>query len=211
VVPSHISYTQKFCFCLLAKSTWIYVFEFSTYPAETFLQFIRKSTYLKPPFRMDESLLSRKKLHFDQGSNYFRQRLVLAILSARPVKITEIRSTSPFSVGVSDYEVSFIHLLDKLSNGSRFKISETGTEVNLIPGALLGGSVAHDCHTSRPLSYYLEPILLLAPFCKKPLRLTLKGRLQNDSVVGFNSVYKLKHAALPIMEIFGLEPDIQVN
>jgi len=159
---------------------------------------------------MEESLLAKKKLLFSQGSNYFRQRLTLSLLSARPTKITEIRSESPFSVGVSDYEVSFIHLLDKVSNGSRFKINETGTEVNLIPGSLLGGSIVHECHTSRPLSYYLEPILLLAPFCKKPLQLTLKGRIQNNSA-GFNSIYKLKYAALPIMEIFGLEPEIQVD
>lgn len=154
----------------------------------------------------------QKRLKFYQGSNYFRQRLVLSLLSARPVKIEEIRSQlSAFelNVGVAPYEVSFIHLLDSLSNGSKFKISETGTEVRLVPGVLTGGTVSHSCDTSRPLSYYLEPLLLLAPFCKKPLYVTLKGRIQNDSA-GYNSIYKIKHAALPIMEKFGLEVEIQV-
>lgn len=159
---------------------------------------------------MEESLLSKKKLNFPQGSNYFRQRLVLSLLSARPVHISEIRSQSPYQVGVTDYEVSFVRLLDKLSNGSKFKISETGTEVSLIPGTLAGGTITHVCHQSRPLSYYLEPVLLLAPFCKKPLRLGLQGRIQNDGE-GYNSIYKLKHAAFPIIEIFGIEPDLQVK
>jgi RNA 3'-terminal phosphate cyclase-like protein len=158
---------------------------------------------------MGDSLLSKKKLIFNQGSNYFRQRLVLSVLSARPIIISEIRSQSPFQVGVADFEVSFIRLLDKMSNGSKFKISETGTEVSLIPGTLLGGTITHICHESRPLSYYLEPVMLLAPFCKKPLRLTLKGRIQNDSS-GYNSIYKLQHAAFPIMETFGIEPDLKV-
>ncbi|ODN01083.1 RNA 3'-terminal phosphate cyclase-like protein [Orchesella cincta] len=160
-----------------------------------------------------EQTSSQKRLRFTQGSNYFRQRLVLSLLSARPVKIEEIRSQlSAFelNVGVAPYEVSFIHLLDSLSNGSKFKINETGTEVGLIPGVLTGGTVTHSCDTSRPLSYYLEPILLLAPFCKKPLYLTLKGRLQNDRA-GYNSIYKIKHAALPIMDKFGLEVDLQVK
>ena len=151
-----------------------------------------------------------KRLRFNQGSNYFRQRLVLSFLTSRPIKIEEIRSKSDLNVGLAPFEVSFLHLLDAISNGSKIKISETGTEVSVIPGALTGGSFSYSCDKSRPLSYYLEPILLLAPFCKKPLQLTLKGRLQND-LMGFNSVYKLKHAALPLLEIFGLEPDLVVS
>jgi len=154
--------------------------------------------------------VQKKQLRFNQGSNYFRQRLVLSLLSARPVKIEEIRSKVDLNIGVSAYEVSFIQLLDKLCNGSKFKINETGTEVTLIPGSLLGDTVSHSCDISRPLSYYLEPILLLAPFCKKPLNLTLRGKLQND-INGYTSIYKLKNAALPIMEHFGLEPSIQVS
>lgn len=159
-----------------------------------------------------EPTLVQKRLRFSQGSNYFRQRLVFSLLSARPVKIEEIRaqlSAFELNVGVAPYEVSFIHLLDSLSNGSKFKINETGTEVSLVPGVLVGGTVTHSCDPSRPLSYYLEPVLLLAPFCKKPLYLTLKGRLQNDRA-GYNSIYKIKHAALPIMDKFGLEVELQV-
>lgn len=162
--------------------------------------------------KMDHSLV-QKRLHFSQGSNYFRQRLVFSLLSGRPVKIEEIRaqlSSFELNVGVASYEVSFIHLLDALSNGSKFKINETGTEVSLVPGVLIGGTVTHSCDTARPLSYYLEPVLLLAPFCKRPLYLTLKGRIQNDRT-GYNSIYKIKQAALPILDKFGLELDVFVR
>ena len=159
----------------------------------------------------DENPLLRKRLLFDQGSTCFRQRLSLSLLSSRPLKITEIRSaTSDLVVGMAPHEISFVHLLSAVSNGTRFKISVTGTELSLSPGVLAGGVVSFTCDGSRPLSYYLEPILLLAPFCKKPLELTLKGRLQNDTA-GYNSIYKLKHSALPVMETFGLEPDLQVT
>jgi len=158
----------------------------------------------------DENPQIRNKLVFNQGSNFFRQRIILSLLSSRPVKISNIRSNSDdLVVGLKPYEVSFIHLVSEISNGSKIKISETGTEVTCIPGLLTGGAVEFKADPAKSLSYYLEPILFLAPFCKKPLELTIRGRLQNDTS-GYNSVYKLKHAALPIMELFGLEPEIQV-
>jgi RNA 3'-terminal phosphate cyclase-like protein len=33
----------------------------------------------------------------------------------------------------------------------------------------------HDCPLSRSIGYFLEPIIMLAPFAKKPLNLTLRG------------------------------------
>ena len=47
------------------------------------------------------------------------------------------------------------------------------------PGLLAGGSVEHVCNPQRSIGYYLEAVVLLAPFCKKPIRLNLKG-VTND-------------------------------
>lgn len=158
----------------------------------------------------DENPELRKRLVFNQGSNFLRQRLILSLLSSRPVKIENIRSNpDDLIVGLKPFEVSFIHLLSVISNGSKITISETGTQVTCIPGLLTGDIINFKADSSKSLSYYLEPILLLAPFCKKPLELTIRGRLQND-LTGNNSVYKLKHAALPLLELFGLEPELQV-
>ena len=47
------------------------------------------------------------------------------------------------------------------------------------PGLLAGGPVEHVCNPQRSVGYYLEAVVMLAPFCKKPLRLNLKG-VTND-------------------------------
>lgn len=43
------------------------------------------------------------------------------------------------------------------------------------PGAIEGGRIQHDCGTERSISYYLEPLIALAPFSKKPFVLILEG------------------------------------
>lgn len=48
-----------------------------------------------------------------------------------------------------------------------------------MPGLLLGGSVEHDCNMQRSVGYYLEALLMLAPFMKTPLKATLRG-VTND-------------------------------
>jgi RNA 3'-terminal phosphate cyclase-like protein len=55
-----------------------------------------------------------------------------------------------------------------------------GTSVLLKPGVISGGKVVHDCPLSRSVGYFLEPIILLAPFCKKPLHLIIKGITTDD-------------------------------
>lgn len=83
-----------------------------------------------------------------KGSNFFRQRLLLATLSGRAIKIEEIRSTHD-DPGLREYEVSLIRLLDKVTNGTRIELSETGTSVYYQPGILVGGQVTHSCSTQR--------------------------------------------------------------
>ena len=118
-----------------------------------------------------------------EGCNFFRQRLVLATLSCKPVSIVNIRSrendpglkgTAPFTAFIVykrflilcgifyvEFEASFIRLLDKITNGSKIEVNETGTAVHYEPGLLYGGKIEHDCNTQRSISYYLEPLLAL--------------------------------------------------
>lgn len=112
------------------------------------------------------------------GAAYLRYRLVLAILSGRTVRFDEIRQDDHAAPGLSPAEISFIRLVDKITNGSAIEINETGTTFRFRPGILVGQTsvrMSHDCHQSRPVAYYLEPLLMLAPFCKKPLDITLRG------------------------------------
>ena len=57
--------------------------------------------------------------------------------------------------------------------------SSKGTMLFYKPGLLSGGPVEHECNLQRSIGYYLEAVTLLAPFCKKPIRLNLKG-VTND-------------------------------
>ncbi|CAF4933795.1 probable RNA 3'-terminal phosphate cyclase-like protein [Pieris napi] len=138
-----------------------------------------------------------------KGSNFFRQRLLLSTLSGRSVKIEEIRSTQD-DPGLREYEVNLIRLLDKITNGTRVELSETGTSLYYQPGILIGGQVTHSCCPQRGIGYYLEVLLALGPFCKEPLNAVLQGVTHHDLDV---SVDKVKAAALPILLKFILVDD----
>nr|CAG4643199.1 EOG090X05X4 [Ilyocryptus agilis] len=138
-----------------------------------------------------------------EGCNFFRQRLVLATLSARPVSITNIRSNDD-DPGLREFEASFIRLLDKMTNGSKIEVNETGTAVHYEPGLLYGGTLEHDCSLQRGIGYFLEPLLAMGPFCKKPLHLTLRG-VTNDKTDP--SVDVLRCSALPVLKRFLLVDD----
>ncbi|EJW75226.1 18S rRNA biogenesis protein RCL1, partial [Wuchereria bancrofti] len=40
---------------------------------------------------------------------------------------------------------------------------------------ITGGKLTFDCGSDRCISYYLEPLLMIAPFCKYPLNVKLQG------------------------------------
>lgn len=83
-----------------------------------------------------------------KGSNFFRQRLLLSTLSGRAMRIEEIRSSHD-DPGLREYEVNLIRLLDKVTNGTRVELSETGTSVYFQPGILIGGHINHACCPKR--------------------------------------------------------------
>lgn len=115
-----------------------------------------------------------------EGSNFLRSRLVMATLSGKSVKIRAIRSRDQ-NPGLREFEASFVRLMDKMTNGSRIEVSETGTTLFYQPGLLIGGKLEHDCNPDRGIGYYLEPLMYLGPFCKHPLNVTLKGVTNNQT------------------------------
>lgn len=89
----------------------------------------------------------------------------------------------------TEYEISFIRLLDKITNGTKIEVNETGTNIYYSPGLLNGGELEHDCSLQRGIGYYLEGIIMLAPFCKNCINLKLRG--VTDNTMGTNIYYKL--------------------
>ncbi|CAH1400134.1 unnamed protein product [Nezara viridula] len=152
-----------------------------------------------------------------KGSNFMRQRLILSILTGKSIYISDIR-TKDTEPGLREYEVNLLRLLDKLMNGMWLEVSETGTSFSFTPGSLLGGQIDHECCKLRGIGYYLEVIFALAPFCKKPISITLRGVTNNQCDP---SVDSFKHGGLSVLKQFivvdpgidfkinkrGLEPD----
>lgn len=56
---------------------------------------------------------------------HLRQRLLLAILSGKSLRIDNIRSDD-VHVGLRDYEINLLRLVEKVTNGSSIEINVTG-------------------------------------------------------------------------------------
>lgn len=144
---------------------------------------------------------SSKPLAFE-GTRNFRLRLVLATLAGKHIKISKIRSND-MNPGLRDHEVSFLRLLEAITNGSHIEISYTGTTVIYKPGIIIGGQLTHNCSGQKPVGYYLEPLLYLAPFSKQKFSIVLKGITGSDQFEDAG-VEALKWGLLPVMEKFGV-------
>ncbi|KDQ16350.1 hypothetical protein BOTBODRAFT_31038 [Botryobasidium botryosum FD-172 SS1] len=141
------------------------------------------------------------------GHEHFRNRIVLSILSGKPVRIDKIRSDDK-DPGLRDYEASLLRLIEKVTNGTIIEISYTGTSILLKPGIISGGSITHDCPLSRSVGYFLEPLLSIAPFSKKPFNLTLRGITTDDKDL---SVDLIRTVSLPHLQLFGVSDGLELK
>ncbi|OSX78104.1 hypothetical protein BU14_0121s0032, partial [Porphyra umbilicalis] len=143
------------------------------------------------------------------GAAHFRHRLVLSTLAGRPVRFTSIRPVAG-APGLSPPEVSLLRLLDKLTSGTRIDIDETGTAVAYRPGLLVGGTLEHECHPGRGLGYYLEALLMLAPFTKTPLDVTLRGATHTTADLSVDSVASVSVPLLRRLTLGRVAPALRV-
>ncbi|CCF55956.1 hypothetical protein KAFR_0A05210 [Kazachstania africana CBS 2517] len=135
-----------------------------------------------------------------QGSQNFRIRIVLATLSGKSIKIEKIRSND-LNPGLRDHEISFLRLIESVTNGSHIEISYTGTTVIYKPGIIVGGSHTHNCPPSRAVGYFIEPMLYLAPFSKKKFSIIFRGITASHNDAGVEAI---KWGLLPVLEKFGV-------
>ncbi|PKI35416.1 probable RNA 3'-terminal phosphate cyclase-like protein [Punica granatum] len=135
------------------------------------------------------------------GSQSLRQRLLLASLSSTAIIVEDIRSDSTWP-GLLPHEVSLLRLFEKVCDDCVVEINETGTKLKYKPGIIVGGrNLVHDCGLSRSIGYFLEPLIVLALFAKKPLSIRLKG-ITNDPKDP--SVDTFRSATLPMLKRFGI-------
>ena len=81
-----------------------------------------------------------------RGCSNFRQRIALATISGRAIRIDDIRANSE-TPGLRDFEACFLRLVEKVTNGCVVEISETG--VSFKPRSLLmAQSLVQNSHHS---------------------------------------------------------------
>lgn len=88
-----------------------------------------------------------------KGSNHLKQKLILATISGKAVKITDIRKSAD---GIHEFEINLIRLIDKLTNGTHIKLSPCGTEVEFSPGILHGGKIEHSCCVDKSIGSFMK-------------------------------------------------------
>lgn len=111
----------------------------------------------------------------------------------------------------TDFEASFLRLLEKVTNGCSIQINNTGTSLKYKPGLMVGGHIlglTHACPTSRSIGYFLDPLLKLALFSKKSLAITLTG-ITNDELDP--SVDVLRTVTINQLKKFGIEDPIELK
>ena len=144
-------------------------------------------------------------LKFSDGAGNFRLRVVISFLCRRTVVMTNIRPYHS-NPGLRDCEVSFLRLVESMTNGTFVEINETGTQVRIKPGFVVNGDVEHECCLTRSIGWYLEGILPLACFGKADLRLDVTGvtdGFENSEA----SVDYVKNSMLPLLKRFGVGAD----
>ncbi|KAI1840342.1 hypothetical protein JX265_004723 [Neoarthrinium moseri] len=154
------------------------------------------------------------------GHQSFAQRLVLSTLTGRPVHISKIRTQSPTNPGLAPHEVSFLRLLEAVTNGASMQISYTGTTITYHPGLITGAApgvgavgdsadvIEHNIPASctRGITYFLLPLCQLAPFSKAHMnvRFTGPGVITSATETGDLSVDSFRTAILPMYDLFGI-------
>ena len=71
-----------------------------------------------------------------------------------------------------------------------------GTVLFYQPGMLDGGIIEHDCNTQRSIGYYLEVLLCLAPFTKRPVKAVLRGVTNDQTDPSVNILMKIMKKAM---------------
>lgn len=139
---------------------------------------------------------------------HLRQKIILSLLSGRSIRVDAIRSDD-IHVGLRDYEVNLLRLVEKITNGTTIEISVTGTSFLLHPGLLPGGSYTHACHVGRSIGYYLEVLVPLAPFCKRPLDVSLTGVTGEEG--RDMTVDMVRTVTLPHLHLFGITDGLELQ
>jgi len=170
------------------------------------------------------SLDSHQQLVQFTGHRHLTTRLLLSTLTGRPIRISQIRSTST-SPGLTRPETNFIRLLDAVTNGAQIQFSMTGTTLVYRPGLITGsaeglgaagGVIRHEIPrecAKRGVSWWLVALCILAPFSKGHVNVVFHGAgcVTSSTPAGDISADTVRTAILPLYKSFGIERTIELR
>ncbi|KAF3001880.1 hypothetical protein E8E13_005570 [Curvularia kusanoi] len=170
---------------------------------------------------VDEAL--QQPLNFT-GHRHLVSRLLLATLTGRPIRISQIRSSST-NPGLTRSETNFVRLLDAVTNGGQVQFSMTGTTLVYRPGLITGSAEGLGAHggvirheiprecSRRGVSWWLIPLCILAPFAKDKVNVILHGEgcVTSSTPSGDVSADTVRTAILPLYKSFGIERNIELR
>ena len=165
----------------------------------------------------------REPLRLDSQQS-FAHRLILSTLTGRAVRFERIRPSSLTHTGLAPHEISFLRLLEAVTNGSQIVIGLTGTDLLYKPGLITGsapgsgargGVIRHEvpAECTRGVSYFLTPLCLLAPFSKAPINVLFAGPgvITSATPSGDMSADSVRTAILPLYAQFGITNNIELR
>ena len=140
------------------------------------------------------------------------------------MQISNIRPGSTSNPGLAPHEISFLRLLEAITNGSEIDISMTGTTLRYRPGLITGsaagsgavsGVIRHELPAGceRGVSYFIVPLCLLAPFSKAQISVlfTGPGVITSATPTGDISVDSVRTAILPLYAHFGISNNLELR
>ena len=139
-----------------------------------------------------------------------RTAIICSTLTERPLIIEHMHEKAEVP-GIFDYEVKFLKLIERISNGAKVEISKSGSKVKYFPGIITNNNEVDfefDCGNMRCLTYFLEPLIVLAIFGKNGLRINLKGLTNDDLDI---SVDNFMYSTISLVKKFSPDLDITLK
>lgn len=126
-------------------------------------------------------------------SNNFREMVTFAVLTGQNISINKPEK-------FTSSELKFLDLISFVTKNTKIYITNKKCKLDLKPGSIEcdhGEDDVFDCGSSRAISYFVEPLIVLGLFSKNQIELKLKG-ITNDNID--LSIDLMRNALAPMLK-----------